>query len=36
MTFDWRAIVPRYAALYHEVVATAARDANLYQKETSC
>jgi glycosyltransferase involved in cell wall biosynthesis len=34
-TFDWRAIVPRYAAIYQEVVALAAQGANPYQKEAS-
>jgi hypothetical protein len=33
--FDWRAIVPRYAAIYEELVALAAQGANLYQKEMS-
>jgi len=35
-TFDWRTIVPRFAALYEEVVVMAARGANVYHKETSC
>jgi glycosyltransferase involved in cell wall biosynthesis len=33
--FDWRSIVPRYAAIYEGLVALAAQGANLYQKEMS-
>jgi D-inositol-3-phosphate glycosyltransferase len=36
VTFDWRTIVPRFAALYAEAVGMAAQGANLYRKETSC
>jgi glycosyltransferase involved in cell wall biosynthesis len=35
-TFDWRTIVPRFAALYHDLVATPGRAANLHQKGMSC